>query len=203
MGSFGFHCADCDLPMLSDGPDKHDYCFKCEEHFSDNERGGGCQSSNHLLSPNGQVYSEGRYEGYGVYGEKDAYALLAQTNVEAVREWRNDPEWEPTGDNDEDRDVGINMCYDKREKTHEEIAEMVRKGITITEKNIYYHAKDLIKNPIKIVCDNCFTGERHSWSSPTDTYDKCDSYSRSHSDQSWTSATDTDVGWVCHDCGGY
>jgi len=203
MGSFGFHCADCDLPMLSEGPDKHDYCFKCEESFSDNERGGGCQSSNHLLSPNGQVYSEGRYEGYGVYGEKDAYALLAQTNIEAIREWRNDPEWEPTGDDEEDRGVGINMCYEHRPKTHEEIAEMVRKGITITEKNIYHHAKDLIKNPIKIVCDNCFTGERHSWSSPTDSYDKCDSYSRSHSNQSWTSANDTDVGWVCHDCGGY
>ena len=203
MGSFGFHCADCDLPMLSDGPDKHDYCFKCEESFSDNERGGGCQSSNHLLSPNGDVFSEGRYQGYGVYGEKDAYALLAQTNIEAIREWRNDPEWEPTGDDEEDRNAGIDMCYAKREKTHEEIAEMVRKGITITEKNIYHHAKDLIKNPIKIVCDTCFTGERHSWSSPTDSYDKCDSHSRSHSDQSWTTAHDTDVGWVCQDCSGW
>jgi hypothetical protein len=203
MGSFGFHCADCDLPMLSEGPDKHDYCFKCEEQFSTNESGGGCQSSNHLLSPNGQVYSEGRYEGYGVYGEKDAYALLAQTNIEAVREWRNDPEWEPTGDNDDDRSIGIDIAMSTRKKTHAELVAMVQKGITITEKNMYHYSKDLLKNPIKIVCDNCFTGERHSWSSPTDTYDKCDSYSRDHKDQSWTSATDTDVGWVCHDCGGY
>jgi len=203
MGSFGFHCADCDLPMLSEGPDKHDYCFKCEEDFSTNESGGGCQSSNHLLSPNGQVYSEGRYEGYGVYGEKDAYALLAQTNIEAVREWRNDPEWEPTGDDEEDRGIGIDLAMEYRPKTHNEIKQMIFDGITITKKNIYHYARDLIKNPLRIVCDTCFTGEGQSWHSPTDTYDKCDNHSRSHSNQSWTSATDTDVGWVCHDCGGY
>ena len=53
MGSFGFHCAECDLPMLSDGPTKDDYCFKCEEEFSTLEEGGGCKSTNYLLSPDG------------------------------------------------------------------------------------------------------------------------------------------------------
>ena len=211
MGSFGFHCANCDLPMLSDGPDKHDHCFKCEETFCDHDRGGGCKSTNYLMSPDGKVWKEENYEGYGVYGGKDAHALLAQTNVEGIREWYSHPsanmpnmkDWEPTGDDDDDRSVGIEMTHQKRERTHEEIAEMVRKGITINERNIYHHAEDLIKNPIKIVCETCFTGEGQSWHSPTDTYDKCDSHSRDHRDQSWTSAHDTDVGWVCQDCSGY
>ena len=195
MGSFGFHCAECDLPMLSDGPTKDDYCFKCEEEFSTLEEGGGCKSTNYLLSPDGEVFEEKDYEGYGVYGGKDAYALLAQKNVEAVREWKNDPEWEPTGDNEEDRGMGIDMEHEYRPKTHEEIKQMIFDGITITKKNIYHYAKDLIKNPIKIVCENCYCH--------TPNYDKCDSHSRSHSNQSWTSAHDTDVGWVCEHCAGW
>ena len=193
MGCFGFHCADCDLPMLSSGPDKHDYCFKCEEHFSDNEHGGGCKSTNYLLSPDGEVFEEKDYEGYGVYGGKDAYALLAQTNVEAIREWFLTTE--PTGDDDVDRHFGIDLCYEHRPKTHDEILKMINDGITITRENIFHHAKDLIKNPIKIVCETCFNGRF-----PTDTYDKCDSHSRGHGNQSWTNADDTDVGWVCEDC---
>jgi len=115
----------------------------------------------------------------------------------------NDPEWEPTGDDEQDRNIGIDMTYDKREKTHEEIAEMIRKGITITKDNIYYHSKDFIKNPLRIVCDNCFTDGQYG--RPVNVYEHMDSYqcSRSHGDQSWTTAHDTDVGWVCQDCSGY
>ena len=212
MGSFGFHCAECDLPMLSDGPTIDDCCFKCEEEFAIHEDGGGCKSTNYLLSPEHnelphgmqetqlqldlkQVihYEEKDYQGYGVYGGKDAYALLAQTNIEAIREWYNDPEWVPTGDDEVDRHFGIDMCYEHRAKTHEEILKMIAEGITITKENIYHHAKDLIKNPIKIVCENCF--------SRTPTYAKCgDSHSRSHSNQSWTTAHNTEVGWVCEVC---
>ncbi len=184
--------------MLSDDPTKDDYCFKCEEEFSTLEEGGGCKSTNYLLSPDGEVFEEKDYESYGVYGGKDAYALLAQTNVEAIREWKNDPKWEPTGDNDKDRGVGIDMCYEHRKKTHEEILNMINDGITITRENIFHHAKDLIKNPLKIVCETCYTGRF-----PTDTYDKCDSHSRDHSNQSWTTASDTDVGWVCEHCSGW
>jgi hypothetical protein len=199
MGSFGFHCASCDLPMLSDGPTKDDYCFKCEEEFSTLEEGGGCKSTNYLLSPSGEVFEEKDYESYGVYGGKDAYALLAQTNVEAVREWGHlGSEWEPTGDNDKDRGVGIDMTYQKREKTFKEIDEMVLSGKKIQREDLYHHAKDLIKNPLKIVCETCYTGRF-----PTDTYDKCDLHSRDHRDQSWTTASDTDVGWVCEHCSGW
>jgi hypothetical protein len=203
MGCFGFHCASCDLPILSEGPDSHDCCFKCEEPFSTNERGGGCVSESHLLTLDGSNFHEPKYGSYGVFGEKDAHAWLAQNNIEAVREWRNDPEWEPSGDNEDDRGEGIDLVHGRREKTHEEIRMMILDGITITKKNIYHYARDLIKNPLRIVCDTCFTGEGQSWHSPTDTYDKCDNHSRDHSNQSWTSATDTDVGWVCQDCGGY
>ena len=202
MGSFGFHCAECDIPMLSEGPDKYCHCFKCEEDFVDNEELGGCKSVNYLMSPDGEVYEEKNYQGYGMYGGKDAYALLAQTNVEAVREWYNDPEWEPSGDNDEDRGAGIDLSMGSRKKTHEEIRTMLLEGITITKENIYHYAKDLIKNPLRIVCENCYTGGRYS---SITHYDQMDDYqySRDHKDQSWTDAHDTEVGWVCNRCYGW
>jgi len=200
MGCFGFHCSSCDLPILSEGPDKYDYCFKCEEPFSTNENGGGCVSESHLLTLDGSNFHEPKYDSYGIFGEKDAYAWLAQNNIEAVREWKNDPEWEPSGDNDKDRDAGIDLAMEYRPKTHNEIKRMIFDGITITKKNIYHYAKDLIKNPLRIVCETCYTGVGQPWHSPTDTYDKCDSHSRDHNHQSWTSATNTDVGWVCEEC---
>jgi len=208
MGSFGFHCAECDLPMLSEGPDRHDACFKCEDCFGDGDDLGGCKSINYLMSPDGEVYEEKNYEGYGVYGGKDAYALLAQTNVEAVREWftpdmPNMHDWEPTGDNDEDRMLGIDLAMASRKKTHEEIRMMILDGITITENNIYHYAKDLIKNPLRIVCQTCYAGE--SYKSAITRYDQMDDYqsSRDHINQSWSSAHDSDVGWVCDGCYGW
>lgn len=195
MGSFGFHCAGCDLPILSEGPDKDDSCFKCEEPFNTNENGGGCVSESHLLTLDGSNFHEPKYDSYGVFGEKDAYAWLAQNNIEAVREWRNDPKWEPSGDNDKDRDAGIDLSMEYRPKTHEEIRTMLLDGITITKKNIYHYAKDLIVNKLKIVCHTCYTDRF-----PVTTHDKPDNHSRDHKDQSWTTATETDVGWVCQEC---
>jgi len=200
MGSFGFVCGSCDTPMLSDGPDKNDSCFKCEECFGDSEELGGCKSTNYLLSPYGVVYEEKDYQGYGVYGDKDAYALLAQTNVEAVREWFKDPEWAPSGDNDEDRLVGIDLTHAKREKTFKEIDEMALSGKKIQREDLYHHAHELIKNPIKIVCERCYTEGRYS--NPVTSYDKCDE-SMEHDNQSWTDANETDVGWVCDGCYGW
>jgi len=203
MGSFGFHCAECDLPMLSDGPHRHDACFKCEECFGDGDDLGGCKSTNYLMSPDGEVFEEKNYEGYGVYGGKDAYALLAQTNVEAIREWKNDPKWEPSGDDEDDRNAGIDLAMEYRPKTHDEIKQMVFEGITITKDNIYHYAKDLIKNPLRIVCETCYKGE--SYKSAITRYDQMDDYqySRDHKDQSWPSAHDSDVGWVCDGCYGW
>ena len=201
MGSFGFCCGSCDTPMLSDGPDKYCHCFKCEENFVDNEELGGCKSTNYLLSPDGEVYEEKDYQGYGVYGDKDAYALLAQTNVEAVREWGHlGSEWEPTGDNDEDRLAGIDLTHAKREKTFKEIDEMVLSGKKIQREDLYHHAHKLIKNPIKIVCERCYTEGKYG--GPVTSYDKADE-SIEHDNQSWTDAHDTEVGWVCNGCYGW
>jgi len=201
MGSFGFCCGSCDTPMLSDGPDKYCHCFKCEENFVDNEELGGCKSTNYLLSPDGEVYEEKDYQGYGVYGGKDAYALLAQTNVEAVREWGHlGSEWEPTGDNDEDRLVGIDLTHAKREKTFKEIDEMVLSGKKIQREDLFHHAYKLIKNPIKIVCERCYTEGKYGF--PVTTYDRADE-SIEHDNQSWTDAHDTEVGWVCNGCYGW
>ncbi len=202
MGSFGFCCGYCDTPMLSDGPDRYDSCFKCEECFGHDDELGGCKSTNYLLSPDGEVYEEKNYQGYGVYGGKDAYALLAQTNVEAVREWftpvmPNMHDWEPTGDNDEDRGLGIDLALGKREKTFKEIEQMVLSGKKIQREDMYNHGYQLIKNPIKIVCERCYTEGRYGH--PVTQYDKCDA-SMDHENQSWTNATETDVGWVCDGC---
>ncbi len=205
MGSFGFCCGYCDTPMLSEGPTKHCHCFKCEEDFVDNEELGGCKSTNYLLSPDGEVYEEKDYQGYGVYGDKDAYALLAQTNVEAVREWftpdmPNMHDWEPTGDNEEDRFLGIDLMHGKRKKTFDEIEDMVMSGKKIQREDMYHHAYKLIKNPIKIVCERCYTEGRYS--RPVTSYDDCGE-SMEHDNQSWTDAHDTEVGWVCNGCYGW
>ena len=95
------------------------------------------------------------------------------------------------------------MCYGKLTKTHEEIAKMIDDGITITKDNIYHYSNDFIKNPLRIVCEACFTDGR--FGRPVNTYDEMDSheYSRDHKDQSWSNAHNTDVGWVCQDCSGY
>ena len=205
MGSFGFHCASCDLPILSGGPDSHDCCFKCEEPFSTNERGGGCVSESHLLTLDGSNFHEPKYDSYGLFGEKDAHAWLAQNNIEAVRAWRKGSnivtqykqtsEWEPSGNNEDDRGEGIDLVHGSREKTHEEIRMMVLDGITITKDNMYHYAKDLIVNQLKIVCHTCYTDRF-----PVTTHDKPDNHSRDHKDQSWTTATETDLGWVCEEC---
>lgn len=51
----------------------------------------------HMVAPNGEVFSEDNYDGYGVFGGKDYYELLAEING---------------GDN---RDDGINMSFHPEE----------------------------------------------------------------------------------------
>lgn len=54
-----------------------------------------------LIDNKNRLYKEENYQGYGVFGGKDAYALLAEMNV---------PE-ECTGETRHDRLVGINLQY--------------------------------------------------------------------------------------------
>lgn len=59
----------------------------------------------YLYCPDGSKIYEPDYEGYGVFGGHDAYALLAR--------W-NHPEL-CSGDDDYDRYIGINIgCYDRQ-----------------------------------------------------------------------------------------
>lgn len=59
-----------------------------------------------LIDKDNKCYIERDYEGYGVFGGKDAYALLAEMNA---------PE-ECNGNVDHDRLIGINLKYDTPEK---------------------------------------------------------------------------------------
>jgi len=58
----------------------------------------------YLLAPGGKKWEEEDYEGYGVFGGKDAYQLVAELNC---------PE-KCNGDVDHDRRIGIDIaCYDE------------------------------------------------------------------------------------------
>jgi hypothetical protein len=54
-----------------------------------------------MVDNKGNKYTENNYEGYGVFGGKDFYQLLAEmNNVEGL-----------TGDEDKDRGLGINLYF--------------------------------------------------------------------------------------------
>lgn len=55
----------------------------------------------------GNVWEETRYEGYGVFGGKDFFQLVAEMNPEILK----DKGLELTGDEDKDRDFGIDIWY--------------------------------------------------------------------------------------------
>ena len=202
MGQFSWNCCDCRFPILSDGPSIDDYCFKCEEQLAELD---GAKQTVYLIQTDGKLIQEDDYEGYGVFGGIDAYGWLAHNNLEALREWRNDKEFTltkyPAKEDDViyamDRIFGINLEHEKKEKEFEQIAHMLRtqapKGNIHYEKDLYHYAKDLIKNPIKIICSNCLGNK--------DSVDYEDYYASSSAEnQGWTHSHDTDVGWVCDNC---
>jgi hypothetical protein len=71
---------------------------------SDKERSISCVKpfTVYLLNPFGEPFREDDYEGYGVFGGKDAYQFLAECN------WPD----ECVGDVEHDRGVGIEKCFD-------------------------------------------------------------------------------------------
>ena len=194
MGEFSWRCVDCDLPILSEGPTPDDWCFKCEDQFTDKD---GAVQRAHLLNVNGTVNTVEKYGGYGVFGDVDAHAWLARNNVEEIRVWLDDQEWVPSGVDDDDRHMGISMEYEKREKTFEEIDKMILElpEKKIKREDLWHHAKDHIKNPIKIICDACYKPQA-KYGIKYDDYTK----SRDHRGQGWTDSHETDVGWVCDGC---
>ena len=210
MGCFSWHCAGCDLPILiadDDAPKSGDWCFKCEESFTEKD---GAVQPHHLLNLDGTVNTVEKYEGYGMFGEKDAYAWLAQNNTEGIAEWDRavfqagqqdelhyDEPFKAMGDNDGDRDVGICMTYDRRKWTNKELDKMLQAGQTVKEEDLYDYAENYIKNPIKILCDTCYKQYHKHYE-----YNDFDE-SRTHDGQGFTSAENCDVGWVCEDCLGW
>ena len=55
----------------------------------------------YIVKPDNKLITETTYEGYGVFGGHDAYALIAQWNAPH----------QCTGDVEHDRKIGINMAF--------------------------------------------------------------------------------------------
>jgi len=58
----------------------------------------------HMKDDKGNVWTETEYEGYGVFGGKDYYQLVAEMSGHP----------ELTGDVEKDRLLGISLCYPKK-----------------------------------------------------------------------------------------
>lgn len=54
----------------------------------------------HMITEDGQVFTEDNYEGYGVFGGKDIYELIADLNGLC-----------PNGDTDQKREAAIDLVY--------------------------------------------------------------------------------------------
>lgn len=80
MGVFSWKTADTDRSIPITGADRESFGV-------------------YLLCPDNKVLIEDNYEGYGMFGGQDVYALLARWNKES----------QCTGDDKHDRRVGINM----------------------------------------------------------------------------------------------
>ncbi len=64
----------------------------------------------YMLDNKGNKWEEDRYQGYGLFGGKDFYQLVAEMNAEFYPDVKD----RLTGDVDNDRDIGISLAYGKR-----------------------------------------------------------------------------------------
>ena len=64
----------------------------------------------YMLDNKGNKWKESEYEGYGVFGGKDFYQLVAEMNADFYRDVKD----RLTGDIDNDRDIGIDLAYGNR-----------------------------------------------------------------------------------------
>ena len=74
MGLFSWNTCDTDRSIACEGSDRSTFTV-------------------HMITPDGRVFTEENYEGYGEFGGKDFYELLAELNGES------------------DREDGIDMCF--------------------------------------------------------------------------------------------
>lgn len=75
MGFFSWHTCDTDRSIAN--------------HYSDRDT-----FTVHMITPEGRVFTENNYEGYGEFGGEDFYALLAHLNGRGF-----------------DRNAGIDLCF--------------------------------------------------------------------------------------------
>ena len=75
MGFFSWHTCDTDRSIANNASDRPTFEV-------------------HMITPDGRVFTERDYEGYGVFGGKDFYELLAELNGLGS-----------------DRSAGIDLCY--------------------------------------------------------------------------------------------
>ena len=61
----------------------------------------------YMLDNKGNKWKESEYEGYGVFGGKDFYQLVAEMNADFYQDVKD----RLTGDIDNDRDIGIDLAY--------------------------------------------------------------------------------------------
>jgi hypothetical protein len=104
MGQFSWLCACCDEQILSEGDTWE--CFKCEKEFAGKE-------PVIMLSPNDGDRYEADYEGYGVFGDVDAYSWLARINGLS--------DLPLFSEEDSDRDKGIDLHFKQRSVDGREI----------------------------------------------------------------------------------
>ena len=74
MGLFSWNTCDTDRSIACEGSDRSTFTV-------------------HMITPDGRVFTEENYEGYGEFGGKDFYELLAELNGVS------------------DREDGIDMCF--------------------------------------------------------------------------------------------
>ena len=92
-----------------------------------------------MISDKGTVYEESDYEGYGVFGKKDFFQLVAEMNECPGL----------TGNVDNDRQIGIDLFYDNNSGGDSVIAlkNGVKTPVLVEKSQI---REDLLDNPIEI-----------------------------------------------------
>ena len=77
----------------------------------------GYLTTAYLHDNNGNVWKEKEYEGYGVFGGKDFYVLLAEMNAGLLKKHGH----KLTGDSDSDRSLGIDLFFGMKGVRYEDI----------------------------------------------------------------------------------
>lgn len=106
----------------------------------------GCERSNridvYMFDNKGNRWDERKYEGYGVFGGKDFYELVAEMNgytkedAKRVQVWKN-----------ELRQIGINLAFDKKGFKTKDPKGKVLFPALVTNKNYNWKSHDFTKEP--------------------------------------------------------